>query len=505
MSSAGLLTVVPDANVLIHGRALVDLPWGELGRDEIEVVFVPPVVREIDKLKVQTGRPNKIARQLSSDVREMIGGQEPMVVRKTGPHTVKRVELRQVTEAVHDGLRLDHADQALINYALHLMADGHDVLLLTDDTICGTTAQGMGLPVHFLPEHWLREAEPNESAKENAKLKAEVKRLQSAEPRVSVAFYDTGGSPIETLEASVPRWPALTGAEIDALMAEIQRLCPPAESFTLPPPRASAVLSAIAATNRFRHLAALHPRTVHEPATEEEIERYKSQEYPDWLAAIRRELEDLHRRLDARTQWPAVLAVATNEGTRPAQETLLAISASGAFTLSDEDAGGDEGDDENGHGKDGPKLELSLPPTPPRGHTKTIDTLGFVRAMSDNAIARIHREPLHIPTFTSPKPRRSDAFYWRCGRDSWVELMELECASWRHGQEGMTFKLGIRPDTMDDHLSGAIEVCIHAANLSDPMLARLPVRIAIENGSTVREAEALIERLGKAAQRTGRL
>lgn len=67
-SETQVLTVIPDANVLIHGKTLTELPWGELNRSNIEVVFVPPVIRELDKLKNQSGRPNKIARQLTDIV-----------------------------------------------------------------------------------------------------------------------------------------------------------------------------------------------------------------------------------------------------------------------------------------------------------------------------------------------------------------------------------------------------------------------------------------------------
>jgi predicted ribonuclease YlaK len=141
----GLLTVIPDANVLIHGKSLSDLPWSELGRSAIEVVFVPPMIRELDKLKNQTGRPNKIARQLSSDIRALIYTPSRRAeLRKSQPAVSKRVELQSVTGVLNATLRLDHADQALINYALQLRQNGSDVLLLTDDTICGTTAQEVG-------------------------------------------------------------------------------------------------------------------------------------------------------------------------------------------------------------------------------------------------------------------------------------------------------------------------------------------------------------------------
>jgi hypothetical protein len=131
------------------------------------------------------------------------------VLRKSGPTLSKRVELRSVTETLNAALRLDHADQTLINYALHLQRDGADVLLLTDDTICGTTAQEVGLATHFLPEHWLREPELDKSGKEIARLKAENSRLIKAEPEVKLAFRDRADKPITRLDVSLTRWPAL--------------------------------------------------------------------------------------------------------------------------------------------------------------------------------------------------------------------------------------------------------------------------------------------------------
>jgi predicted ribonuclease YlaK len=116
MSDERILTVIPDANVLVHGRALSELPWAELRRPTIEVLFVPPVIRELDKLKNQSGRPNKIARQLSSDVRALLTAPGRRAeIRKSAPAVTKGVELRAITTSLRDALKLDHADQALIN------------------------------------------------------------------------------------------------------------------------------------------------------------------------------------------------------------------------------------------------------------------------------------------------------------------------------------------------------------------------------------------------------
>jgi hypothetical protein len=513
MSDERILTVIPDANVLVHGRALSELPWAELGRPTIEVLFVPPVIRELDKLQNQSGRPNKIARQLSSDVRALLTAPGCCAeIRKSGPAVTKGVELRPITTSLREALKLDHADQALINYALHLEADGQDVLLLTDDTICGTTALEVGLPTLLLPVHWLRDPEPDEGSKENAKLKAEIKRLTAAEPTVVLGFRDNAGEPLAKLDATITRWPALSESEINALMGEVQQHCPPATSFESLAPRATnQILSSATAGIRPTHaallLAAFQTRSVYEPATEAEIERYKTTAYPVWFDSIRATLGTLHDKLEARTQWPTVLAIASNKGTRPATDVLLRIRAQGAFVIFGVKANrGDENDEEDADRKaHAPEhLELPLPPGPPRGRVKTVDHFGPYRNFLGGARATgISSALFDITRFTPPPPRRSDVFYWRTGESDWVNFMELECAFWRHNQEDITFLLKARPCQPSD-VSGAIELSVHATT-SDLPLARLPVSISFVEGSTIEEGRALVEQLGRDARAHGRL
>ena len=499
------LVVVPDANVLIHGKALVDLPWAELGRSKVEVLFVPPMVRELDKLKTQTGRPNKIARQLSSDIRALITAPDRRAeVRRANPAVGKRIELGAVTESLHPALRLDHADQALINYALWLRQEGNDVLLLTDDTICGTTAQEVGLPVHFLPDAWLRQAEPDESAKENARLKAEVQRLSAAEPKVELSFRDSAGAALTELRVGLTRWPALSDAEADELMAQVQRLCPQATSFERPKLKATDAL--LDRFERMSQLSAFGSRSVYEPATAEEIEHYTTAEYPDWLESVRSSLASLHHTLEARTQWPHVVAVAANVGTRPATEPLLTIQARGAIALLNEDDVNEDADadDEEESSAKARRFELPLPPTVPRGRTKTVDPLGIYRGLNAGAYATVTPLPLHLPHLSPPKPRDSDAFYWRTGRRDWSGTMELECASWRHGQDPLHFALSVRPEEQVA-TSAVIEISVHAHNIADPRVVRLAVRIDYEDGPTVDEGRALVELLCRTARAKGRL
>jgi hypothetical protein len=82
--------------------------------------------------------------------------------------------------------------------------------------------------------------------------------------------------------------------------------------------------------------------------------------------------------------------------------------------------------------------------------------------------------------------------------------MELECASWRHGQDVVTFALKVRPNEASD-TSGVIELSVQAHNISDPLLAKLPIRIGFEDRSTIDKARALVHMLGRSARARGRL
>ena len=489
-----LLTIIPDANVLIHGRALSELPWVEFRRAAIEVALVAPVIGELDKLKNQSGRQNRIARQLSTDIRKILTGANPVnLIRTKSLDVSKRVVVNAFEQVLHPSLKLDHADQALINYALHMQSEGLDVLLLTDDTICGTTAMGVGLPTKLLPEHWLRTPEPDESTK----LKAEIARLTAAEPQISLTFCDPGGRKIDRLDFSAPRWAPLSADEIDALMAEVAQYCPPASSFERKKKATANVWeAAFDATNRL----SLYTGQRYESATPEEIERYQSISYPEWLESIRSALQNIHQRLEARTQWPVVKLVGANSGTRPATNVLLRIGVGGNLLIRN-----DREEHEAGDGKlaQEDSIELPLPPSPPRGKMVAIGLHRYASMFSA-------RQPESLQAIASFKPRAGaiyrdpDVFYWRSGENDWVNVMELDCQSWRHGQDPLSYPIMVRPMKMTD-CSGMVEASVHATNVSKPLALPLPVKFNFANESTFEEVQALVEMLGQHAQRYDRL
>jgi hypothetical protein len=486
------LIVVPDANMLIHGKAFANLPWAELGRDEIEVLYVPTVVREVDALKTQSGRPNKLARQVSADVRALRKSDDKAaVIREGAPRVTKRLATDLVSKKFHRRLKLDHADQALINYCLSLKAAGHDVLLLTDDTICATIADDVGLPVQLVDDHWLRDPEPDESDRENARLKEQLRRATSSEPQIETKFASLDGSPLTALEAALRSWPALSRDEVDALMKRVEAGCPMAMSFERPKQAAhSKLLDDLALINGLK-------RKVYTPATQAEIEAYKERGYPKWLGAVRKQLEGLHHTLEGGSQWPRFLIHTANNGSRPAEDALIKVQALGGIEIENLVDRDDE------EGVSGRSPDLVLPPEPPRGKTDTIDPFDFGLGLSKHALDPAHLRSFNLPSAMQVR-RDKDRFYWRCGRDGPTDSFELECGSWRHSEGPLEFRVAVRPHAVKD-TAGAIELIAHAANLSVPHSAKLPVRLTTAAGSTIRQAEALVEALIRRAGSEGRL
>ena len=488
-SAEQILVLVPDTNVLIHGKALVDLPWADFGRTSIEVRIVSPVVKEVDQLKTQRGRPNTIARQLSSEIRELIRlPAREAVVRPSNPRVTWRVDVRTVTVTADPSLDLTHADQVLINHALTLLHEGVDVRLLTNDTFCQLTAEGVGLPVHYFPNDWLRPPESDETERENARLKTELERLKAAEPKIELKLVDGAGQPMSELAATITRWQPLSDAEVDMLMRRIGELCPPASSFDRPPQRATdSPQDQQTASNSLQGIHSAFMRKSYVSPTEEEIERYRAKDYPEWLDAVREQLLKLHQSLWARTAWPRAIAVVSNRGTRPALQALLTMSIQGALMLRSDEADDETADDAIA-GTDGPRL--SRPPEPPRGHVRSTNPFAFDSAL----MARVRAVMPTVPLWTPPAALQPDSFYWRGARRRWTSFLELTCESWRHGQEALEFSLSVQPNLVAA-TNGLLEVSIEATNLSTPTRGRLPVRLEVIDGSTLAVAQTMVATL----------
>lgn len=475
------LIVVPDSNVLIHGKSLREIPWADFGADQIEVRIVAQVVSEIDVLKNKPGRPSRVARDLSSEFRTLLGETDMMdVLVANNPRVTRRLWLgkNDVKSASREGLDLSHGDQAIINQVVAMADAGCEVLFLTDDVLAAAHAGEFGAPYRLLPADWRRPAEQDESQKEVARLKAENARLQAAEPRFRGWFETISGDEVARLETTVPRYVPLSPSTIEALMSRIQQAAPMAR-LTPPASRAPSSRGPV-------DLAALHAEWGGgmSPVTAYQITKYEAA-YDTWIATIRNRLQNLHIHRTHRRPWPKVSFVAVNESERPANQTLIEFNVRGDFTIArPERLTGAVGQVDEARRRS--EAQIDPPPATPKPERRELP----LSALQLAGLAR--PGPAFNPHLQGIMRSRDDhAFYWRNSQDGPVRQLDLECASWRHRRDPEAFEFVIEgPDASP--VSGAVIATVSAANVSEPLTVTLAVRIAFEEQSLEDDAESMV-------------
>ena len=417
------LLVFPDTNVLIQGRPLRDIPWSELGRPEIELIICGPVIRELDRLKNKGGRAGKAARAMSTVVRGLMA--EPTksdVIHPVSPRVVRRlISASAARSPTRVGLDLNHDDQAIINQALASLDAGEDAVLLTDDNFAAMTAEEFGLPVMMLPAHWLKQPEADDSEKEIARRDAEIARLRATEPQPVLQFVDDNGTPLDRLDATMPRYVAIKKEDVDRLVDRIAQAAPLVDVRETPLPKPLTAPRTL--QEEIARLVTVHMPVT--PVTAAEIEQYQA-DYKTWLGDARAKIAEFHIEWNRRRDWPRATLEAVNVGSRPANSALLEIEAAGRFVLSKASNRGEAtSDDANAL----EWLSLRPPPKPPRPRTG-LDEFHHQLAAITGPVPLSPGFGLRRHDF----PSDADAFFWRSGRDKAVRTLEITCKTWRHGR-----------------------------------------------------------------------
>jgi hypothetical protein len=492
-SSSHPLIVVPDCNVLIHGKALHSLPWEEWGRDAIEILIVGPVLGELDAVKNRPGRPGRIARDVNSEIRTLLDkpGHEDLL-RAGNPRVTRRLWLgqKEARGALREGIDLAHGDQAIINRALWWLDRGREVVFLTDDTLAAANAQEFGLPYRLLPQTWLRPAATDETQKETARLKAQIAQLQASEPRLEGWFEDAAGQRIDRIDATLKRYAALAPELVEALIARVSHANPmvqlkPPSAAAAPVPRTGPV--DIAAIGReFEHYLA--------PLMARAITKYE-EEYIDWLEQVRGQLRDLHITWQRRREWPRAAFMGVNKGNRPASKALVELVVDGNFTIRRPRKWTREAQkiDEQ---KRRAELSIKMPPAPPRPQLAAASLLG----LSDSALFDRGPVPFFDPLARLNTTRDVDAFYWRTGKNDVSDRMELECENWRHQREPEDFVFQIGGGDAQ-RIEGLVTGTLSAANVTTAIQARLPVRIVFTDQPLKPIAEQMVAEFERVSPR----
>ena len=205
------LLVVPDTNVYVHFKPFDDIPWADVvGENDVVFIVLAPVVRELDKLKMEPRLRDRV-RGVLPRIDALFADSDSATLR-TGIRT--RFEHGRGAAAVMSEHSLEPSlgDDRIIAAALALQKGPDPVVLVTDDTGMRLRARALGLTVRPMPEG-LRLLSSDPLAAENAKLRREVDELRTALPLLTVSFLE-GGSVLKTLREPPPKKRGLRFSDI---------------------------------------------------------------------------------------------------------------------------------------------------------------------------------------------------------------------------------------------------------------------------------------------------
>ena len=484
-STIGILCLFVDTNLFIQCRDLSELDWSEWKDfSEVWLIVSLPVQREIDKQKTRgNDRVGQRARKTYSSIFRPIatGRKEYQIINEAGPQVKLFLEAPSRPDPELAGsLDYSRPDDEIIGCLSRFTKDHPDIdaRLLTHDTGPIMIARGFGLSVSPISDNWILPPENNDREREITRLKQEVARLKNAEPTFDIRCVNTEGAEISVLELIHRIYSPLNEEEVSRCMDLIERKFPVETEFNH--------------RGRIRPTVTLGRQSYFEPASEEDIRNYQENEYPKWLDACREWLIGIHELLQRKEGSPRFTFEVANIGSRPGNDALLIIRAKGNFTICPPPYITDEFEE-----PEEMNLHVPSPPKPPQGRWQSsfgslmrmfagLDTLGTIPSINTPALAR----PLVLPR----TPRRDpNAFYYKpTPITEPAGTFSLECEQWRHGTSGELFAGDIVVVEGLTEISGALECEIHAENLFEPALKRIPVKIKIEYGDSMGVVEKVI-------------
>ena len=491
-------------------RPLEELDWSPWNSyDEVRLIVSSPVLREIDFRKNKgNDRVGRRARDTSAKFRKM-RKEAHKVIRASDPRVILLIQ-PQHTHSTELEKRLNYRerDDQLVGTAWKYSRDHQDldVRLLTHDTTPLYTADGLGLTADQIPDSWLLPPERTQTERELASLKAEHARLKKTEPSISIRCLGQANSEIKCYEVTHTRFEPLTDQQVNELMRRLEDHFPLETDYGSREPAERA--SKQTAVN-----ALMGAKQVYSPATDEEIEEYRENAYPEWLLACEEALRNYHRTLQRQIPVLKFLFLAENRGTRPATDALITIEAQGGFWIQPPSRQEEEEDDDD----DKENTESSVvrpPPVAPRGQWRRIvlgnparatrdamaRTMQMMQGLTDERLGIFDRPIIARPMFKipnlQPPTHDSNAFYYKPDRPSVPEpSFALKCDQWRHDDGEEAFSGEIHLPTDQDQVKGALRCRIHAANMSEPASKIVPVRIEIAHISAFDSAQSMLKAL----------
>lgn len=289
-----------DANIVLEGRDLKDLPWQEIDSEgPIIVLITPTAIKEIDSKK-HDGRIGRHARECNRIIASVLESGTPFVIREAAP----RVELAlaysvRIPWVDYDILDPNEGDACIVAEALNAVGMSDDgKVLVSQDIKPLAFAKNFGLNTKHVSETWLRPKEPSPSEKEIQRLKSKLTMYETKEPSVSVKIDIIDNEPIQTF-----RIRPLTSIERSSIETKIIR------------------------NNPRKTQSIQHPIPSAFPVYDHEYDR----EFDNYVKKIPIYVKDYENRMARLFNQARYKVSVLNDGTVPAENLLIELSVSSGW------------------------------------------------------------------------------------------------------------------------------------------------------------------------------
>lgn len=466
------LYVFPDTNVLVQCKALGELDWSCLGSySKFVLILARPVIGEIDQQKGGAGRLAKRARVANSLLRRFL--EEDLIAIPAKKKSIEVVlssgDHLRASQGFDDQLDYSTADDKLVGTVHKYQHDHPDrpVVFLSHDTGPLMTAKRLGVPFKQVPDDWILPPETDEDQKQIKALQEQLKQREGQQPDCQIEFVDAPWT------ITVPRYRALTDAQIDTLIEDVEQRHPCATVFETEQPRRNPydLVAFQIGTKRFV------------PVSSGQISDYHDC-YQKWVQGLRDALSKIHEKIGKSSAMPWIKIGLKNIGTGPALNVDVRVEVQGKkFSIC---APSDEIEK-----LITAKLRLPQPPAVPKGHSVDLLAIGTTRLSS----ARL--APKNLDFLRAVRAPDANKFYWKDGRpETPVHQVSQECVEWRHHDDQEYVRVRLFVGRADDVVKDAIRVTIRASNLTQPLQAVQPVRVEFVDVDIFPDAEQLVDSIG---------
>jgi hypothetical protein len=464
-----------DTNLFLQCRDIKDLPWKEISGDgNLELIVPRAVQEEIDRLKSDgNSRRAKRARTANSYLREIaLSEGERLVVCESKPRV--EITVSPSLSLVGDPtgkvfLDASRSDDAIIMELIAYRQAYPDLAagLLTHDTVPLLTVKRLKLPSCPIPDEWLLPPEPSAEERKIKELQAQIAVYEGTLPKIE--FTPSAGGTLKEISGQIIQYPPLSDEDIEGIMVDIKRTFPLVD----PNSHSPSVFDRISRQmNTFQEYV---------PPTDEEIEKYRETDYPNWLAIVESKVRSMAGHLSTECAKLQFEFSITNIGNVPAENVLIRIEVSEGMCLLPPDKG------DNDKKEDAEWSYFPPPPEVPTGHYRS--RLTYMSALND--LARqlsVSRVPINHDILNFKRPAHDpERFYWRPERPSLpIRQWELKCDTFRHKGDAKEFSLELA--ILEKGPSGGVFKCTVAAQnlrnnaeLSIPPLCQTTCRVPFLN------------------------